>query len=172
MAQYTKLDELAEKDRFILVYPNAYGGDWPLNSLRSKDGVGFFDALLQALTRKYIIDPNRVYLTGMSNGALYVHLLASQRSGQIAVIAAHSGSLGILASRGINAERKYPVMVIHGDADRTIPVQYARKTRDLYQKEGHEVEYVEIHNLGHTWASSYDINDKIWDFFARHPLKE
>jgi len=44
--------------------------------------------------------------------------------------------------------------------------------RDVYRKEGHEVMYIEIANLDHTWAwEKHDINQKIWAFFNSHPLR-
>ncbi len=117
------------------------------------------------------MDLNRVYATGMSNGAYFVNLLASQRSERIAAIAPHSGGIGLLGRRGIHAGRKYPIMVIHGTDDRLVPVAQARKSQEAYRKEGHEAVLVEIPGLGHRWATSANINDTIWEFFRAHPLR-
>ena len=45
------------------------------------------------------------------------------------------------------------------------------RLRDKYKKEGHEVTYVEIAGLGHEWATKQSINDRIWEFFEKHPRK-
>jgi predicted esterase len=104
----------------------------------------------------------------MSNGAYFINILASQRSETIAAIALHSGELPLLE---ISAQRKYPVMIIHGTEDKIVKVSEGRKMRDMYRKEGHEVIYVEISDLGHTWAwEKHNINQKIWDFFISHPF--
>jgi len=43
-----------------------------------------------------------------------------------------------------------------------VKVSEGRKMRDVYRKEGHEVVYVEIPDLGHAWAwEKHDINQKI-----------
>lgn len=171
MPLYTHLDDLAKKEGFILVYPNGINRKWNI-ALRRNEDLDFFDTLYAHLKASHDVDPGRVFATGMSNGAYFVHLLASQRSNVLAAIAAHSGGLGVLAIRGINAKRKYPVLVIHGDADPIVPVEVGRRARDAYKKEDHEVEYVEVHGLGHMWATKANINDRIWQFFKAHPLQE
>lgn len=171
MPLYSQLDKLAEKERFILVYPNGINRHWPLVLERAKDDFAFFDALYDHLTSQYNIDLNRVNLVGMSNGAYFSHLLASQRSEKIAAIAVHSGGLGVLEKRAPDVKRKYAVLVIHGDADPLVPVDEGRKTRDAYRKWGHEVEYLEVPDLRHFWAHKAGINEQIGKFFAAHPLK-
>jgi polyhydroxybutyrate depolymerase len=172
MPKYTGLDDLAAKHGFILVYPNALGGaSWALTPRKAKDDLAFFDALLAKTRADYRVDGDRIYLVGMSNGAYFTNFVAIERSASIAAIASHSGSLGVLGILGPRAKRKYPVMVIHGTDDRLIPVEQGRKMRDAYLKEGHLVDYIEVKGLGHTWASSININDKIWAFFAKHTLR-
>jgi len=172
MPKYSRLDELASKEGFILVYPNGVNRDWPITVLRIKGELDFFDALCKHVEETYNVDANRIYLTGMSNGAIFVNLLASQRSEKIAAIAPHSGNLGALAIRGIKAKRKYPVMIIHGEEDKIIPVAAARRARDAYQREGHEVELVIVPGMGHRWAHQVDINGKMWAFFQAHSLNK
>ncbi|HNT89614.1 MAG TPA: prolyl oligopeptidase family serine peptidase, partial [Candidatus Hydrogenedentes bacterium] len=69
---------------------------------------------------------------------------------------------------GINAARKYPVLVIHGDADRNVPVENGRLLAQQYEREGHPVEYWEVPALVHDWAPG--ANDRIAAFYAAHPL--
>jgi polyhydroxybutyrate depolymerase len=169
MPLYTKLNETADKHGFILVYPNAVGGSWALSPDKMVKDLAFFDALLAKLTAEHKIDPDRVYLTGMSNGGYFAHFVGKERSTVVAAVAAHSAALGLQTLLGINAERKFPVMIIHGDKDNVIAVATARENRDRYRKEGHEVNYVEVPGLSHWWATDAGINDRIWAFFADHP---
>jgi polyhydroxybutyrate depolymerase len=169
MPRYSRLGDLAEKQSFILVFPNGQHASWPLVLDWARDDLAFFDALLEHITKEYTVDPDRVYLTGMSNGAYFSHVVASQRADKIAAVAAHSGGLGLLQK--IDVKHKYPVMLIHGDADSIVSVNESRKARDAYEKWGHEVEYVEIPKHNHFWAAKEGINDKIWKFFAEHPRK-
>ena len=170
MPKYTGLDDLAAKEGFILVYPNGPNRDWPIAFAHLNGELDFFDALCKRIEESYNVDADRIYLTGMSNGAIFVNLLASQRSEKIAAIAPHSGSLGALAIRGIKAKRKYPVMMIHGEDDKIIPVAAARRSADVYRKEGHEVELILVPGMGHSWAHEVDVNDKMWAFFKAHPV--
>ncbi len=172
MPRYTKLSEAAEKHHFILAYPNAIGRIWGLKPERVKDDLDFFDALLDKLTADFKIDADRVYVIGMSNGGYFAHLVGKERSQTIAAVASHSGPLGVQALLGVNAERKFPVLIIHGDQDRLLPVEWARENRDKYTNEGHPVKYVEISGLGHAWGTRFDINETIWKFFTEHPRKK
>lgn len=169
MPLYSKLNEATEKHCFILVYPNALDRSWALTPDKMVKDLAFFDALLAKLSADYKIDPDRVYVTGMSNGAYFAHFVGKERSKVIAAVAAHSGALGLQTLLGIGAERKFPVMIVHGDKDKIISVDIARENRDKYKKEGHEVVYVEIPGQPHWWAAEAGINDKIWKFFEEHP---
>jgi polyhydroxybutyrate depolymerase len=170
MPRYTKLNETAERHGFIMVYANAVGGVWGILPDRVSADVAFFDALLAHLSKTYRIDRDRVYVLGMSNGGYFAQLLATERSTTIAAVASHSGVLGLQTLGGINAKRKFPVMIVHGTGDFIFPVAFARENVDRYRREGHEVNYVEVPGLGHAWASEADVNERIWAFFAAHPL--
>jgi pimeloyl-ACP methyl ester carboxylesterase len=89
----------------------------------------------------------------------------------VAAVASHSGPLGLQTLFGVRAERKFPVLIIHGDQDGLFPIGIARENRDKYKREGHEVKYVELKNVGHMWGVKDDINETIWKFFADHPLE-
>jgi polyhydroxybutyrate depolymerase len=169
MPTYTHLDDLAAAKGFILVYPNGQGRSWPLVPELTREDLAFFDALYTDLTRRYNIDLNRCYLVGMSNGAYFTHLVATQRSEQVAAIAVHSGGLGLVSLQKSPVPHKYPVLIIHGNSDRIVAVSEGRKARDVYQNGGHEVEYLEVPGLHHGWAYSEGVNDRIWAFFLAHP---
>src|SRR5262245_24804947 len=80
MPQYTKLNETAEKHGFIIAYPNAIGKSWGISPEKVKNDLVFFDALLKKLSATYKIDPDRVYVLGMSNGGYFAHLVGRERS--------------------------------------------------------------------------------------------
>lgn len=172
MPRYTKLNDTAAKHEFILAYPNAIDKSWGLAPDKVKNDLALFDALLAKLSAEYKIDPDRVYVLGMSNGGYFAHLVAKERSKTVAAVASHSGPLGLQTLLGVNAGWKFPVLIIHGDQDRLLPVDWARENRDKYRREGHEVKYVELAGFGHLWGTKYDVNETIWKFFADHPRKK
>jgi len=172
MPQYTRLNETAARHGFIIVYPNAIGGSWGITVDKVIGDVALFDALIARLSATYRIDPDRVYVLGMSNGGYFAHLLARERSTVIAAAASHSGPLGLQTLGGINAAHKFPVLIVHGTADSIFPVAWARENAEKYRREGHEVSYIEVPGLGHAWASEANINGRIWAFFAAHPRRD
>jgi polyhydroxybutyrate depolymerase len=125
--RYAELDRVADRERFLVVYPNGTG---PLpNRLltwNAGDGccgyaltnavndVGFVASLLADLEQRIRIDRNRVYATGHSNGAILAHRLAAERSGIIAAIAPVAGALDL---RDFAPTRAVPVLQIHSADD-------------------------------------------------------
>lgn len=170
MRMYCGMDATATRNKFVLVYPGAIGGNWALRPGAANADVAFFDAIYAAVTKRYNIDLNRVYLTGFSMGGYVSNLIASQRPEKIAAIAPHSGGMGWLRM-GVRVKKKYAVFVIHGDADRVVPVSEGRASREVYERAGHKVEYLEFPALGHVWAARQGINARIWRFFVQNPRR-
>jgi len=176
MAETCGLTELAAEHKFIIVFPSAaiqsiQGQSvkaWSLAPEQIPQDIAFFDALLAKLQTQYNIDPNAIFVTGMSNGAYFAHLIGRERSDKIAAVAAHSGELGQYELLDIITGRKFPVMIIHGDADPVFPVEIARSAKETYASAGHLVEYLEIPGWVHEWDNRVD--EKIWDFFNSHRL--
>jgi len=170
------LPELAAEHKFILVFPAAstqlVSGNlvkaWALAPEHIPVDLAFFDALLAKLQTQYRIDSNAIFITGMSNGAYFAHVVGRERSEVIAAVAAHSGELGLGPTRPHCHGPEISVMIIHGDADPVFPVELARHARDVYEAAGHPVTYLELPNWIHQWYSPVD--EKIWDFFDSHRL--
>lgn len=106
--EYAELDEIADREGFLVVYPNGTGplprrlltwnaGDGCCGFARQRDvdDVGFVGALLRDLERRVPINRSRVYATGHSNGGIMSHRLAAERSDLVAAIAPVAGSLDL-----------------------------------------------------------------------------
>ncbi len=171
MPWYSALPKLAKQHGFILVFPNGRNRHWPLVLDWAKPDLAFFDVLYRRITAKYNVDLNRVYLTGMSNGAYFSHLVASRFPARIAAIAAHSGGPGLLVFKGVEVSNKYAVLLVHGLRDGIVKPIESRRARDMYSKAGHPVELVEVEKLGHFWAHNVKINERIARFFAANPRR-
>lgn len=102
MSGFTRL---VERERLIAVYPNGTSrrGDrfltWNAGhccgyAMENKvDDVGFIDAVLDALARDFRIDEDRIYVTGMSNGAMMTHRLGRELRHRPAAIAPVVGAV-------------------------------------------------------------------------------
>lgn len=171
MARYSGLDDAARAHGWLLAYPRAAGGRWPYRSQAAADReIGYIGALIDHMIADHGADANRIHIAGFSGGGYFVNVVGARHSERIASVVAHSGGAGGLALTGFNAARKYPVLVIHGDADRSVPVENGRLLAEQYRNEGHPVEYWEVPGLVHDWAPG--ANARIAAFYAGHPLNE
>lgn len=169
-ADRTKLDHLAAAQRVVLVYPAAIKGNWSTQGLNSPVGdangdVRFFDALLEQMAARYHVDRTRVYVTGMSMGAEFVHELAMARSRKIAAVAACSAS----ASGEVHSERPFPIMMVAGEEETTV-VAAAREDAAEYRERGHICKVLVLPGRGHEWVP--DRNMQIWRFLKQYQLDD
>jgi len=129
--QQTGLARLAERERFIAVFPeglaapqgqdNAGIQTWNAWSCcgyardQKADDVGYLAALIHRLKADFPVDPRRVFLAGFSNGAMLASRFALERPGVVAAIASVAGYLPCDAPA---PQEPLPVLVIHGSQDR------------------------------------------------------
>ena len=96
-------NRLAEKDGFIVAYPDGIELNWNDGRIDQEandrahreniDDVGFISALIDTLISDYGIDPGRIYVTGISNGAIMSYRLACELSHKITAIAPVDGNI-------------------------------------------------------------------------------
>jgi len=82
------------------------------------DDVGFLDRVIADAGRRFGVDTGRVYMTGMSNGAIMTQLYAARRPGRLRAIASVSGTLDAAHDR---PDAPVPILHIHGTADDHVP---------------------------------------------------
>lgn len=115
-------DKLANRDGFIVAYPDAQNGVWNAGHTYEKsdtDDVQYLSALIDTLSSEFHIDPKRIFVTGFSNGASMTYRIACERPDRIAAIAPVGGGLAEKLMRGCAAasNRPVPLLLIHGTAD-------------------------------------------------------
>lgn len=122
-------NDLAERDGFIVVYPNGIDNNWnDGRDIRSSsahrdniDDVGFIDRLIDAMASRYSIDPARVFVTGISNGGIMAFRLACDLPDRFAGIAAVTANLPVDAVETCQPFTEIPVMILNGTADPLVP---------------------------------------------------
>ncbi len=133
----TGFNGVADANGFLVVYPsgtgrtlNVRGEETPSLTWNAggccgyamdnqSDDVGFIRELIASdLPGHYAIDSNRVYATGISNGAMMVYRLAAEVSDLIAAVGPVSGSMMI---DGVEPSRPVPVIHFHGLLDENAP---------------------------------------------------
>ncbi len=119
----------SEREGFIVVYPDGIEKHWNdgrgLLRYRTQreniDDVGFISALIDHLAKKYNIDRKRVYVTGMSNGAMMSYRLACELADKIAAIAPVAGLIPGKLSLGCSPSSPVSVLIINGVDDPMVP---------------------------------------------------
>jgi len=122
----SSMSTLADKENFIAVYPQGTGRLPTWNSgnccgyaLQNKvDDIGFLRALIAKLEKEYRIDPKRIYVTGISNGAMMSYRAACEMSDVVAAVAPVEGA------QNVSCQPSAPVslIVFHGTADHLVPI--------------------------------------------------
>lgn len=122
------LDAVGDAEGFIVVQPQAEGGDSTWNAgfccggaqTNGVDDVGATAALLDHLETIACIDSTRVYATGISNGGFMAHRLACELADRIAGIAPVAGGNLMLVC---DPSRPVPVLHFHGLDDAIVPFE-------------------------------------------------
>ncbi len=124
IAAITRFSELADRAGFIVAYPSGIKDHWndgrspfPIWGARNYDDVGFVRSLIRHLKQELAVDPDRVYATGMSNGAMFVQRLACELSDQLAAIGPVDGTLPDLIAQSCAPSQPVSVIEFHGTRD-------------------------------------------------------
>ncbi|MCI0750006.1 MAG: hypothetical protein L0Y32_05635 [Nevskiales bacterium] len=125
----SKFSELADREHFLVAYPEGIGKSWndgrgvqAIKAQRDEvDDLAFISALLDDVAKDYKVDPRRVFSTGISNGAIFSHYLAANRSSRIAAIAPVVGGLPEPSSVHFKPEQPVSVLILQGTDDPLVP---------------------------------------------------
>jgi phospholipase/carboxylesterase len=117
--------------------------------------------ILDEMQERYHVDPERILLTGLSDGGSFSYEVGfawPARFAGLAVVA------GILRPHQRSAQAsQLPVYVAHGAQDQLFPVAYIRLVVDKLREWGHNVTYHELAGFGHAYPPGE--NTPILDWF-------
>jgi len=122
----THFNSIAEREGFIVVYPDGYKASWAEGSglyaadQERVDDVLFTSALIDKLTNEYAIDTNRVFATGFSSGGFMVQRLGCELSDKVTAIATVGATLYKNILPTCSSQAALPVLMIHGMADQGV----------------------------------------------------
>jgi polyhydroxybutyrate depolymerase len=83
--------------------------------------VGFISALIDYMILNYNADPGRIYITGISNGAIMAYRLAGELSHKITAIAPVDGNIPVLLMPGYSPGNPVSVLAINNMNDPLVP---------------------------------------------------
>lgn len=140
MEKITRFSQLADREGFVVLYPNGMGllgflQHWNAGHCCGKaaddqvDDVGFVAAAIEDVCARFKVDRRRIYMVGFSNGGMLTYRFASERGDLLAAAAPMAASIGGKPSedhpewRIPEPVRPIPVIVFHGLLDDDISYQ-------------------------------------------------
>jgi len=157
-----------ERTGYLVIYPNSWGGWW-----RSSTET-MVDSLLSEVMRTYSVDPERIYLSGLSNGGTgtfdYVSLWPQRFSA--AVIAMGAGLFGFTEAGGdrpfASNATHLPLLFLHGKKDPVIPVSATMNTVDSLRAQHADVAMRIFPEREHEIIPGSGDDGATVDFFEHH----
>ncbi len=113
----------------LVVYPDGVDHGWNdgRNDLKTRavresvDDVGFLRALVTAIGRRYPLDHERIFVTGISNGGMMTLRLACDAADLFSGFVAVAASLGEDTAAGCKPNVVHPLALIDGTDDPIVP---------------------------------------------------
>lgn len=114
---------------------------------------------VEDVTRRYNVDPNRLYLTGLSLGGRGTWYIASRVKNGFAALVPICGGGNIDDAAKL---KDTPIWAFHGAADENVPVGETDRMVEAIERAGGDVEYTRMPGANHfIWDRVY-ANPKVW----------
>ena len=141
---------------FIIVSPQSPGRGWNPDTL---------NALLDDVSATYRVDPDRVYLTGLSMGGFGTWALAAAHPERFAAIAPICGGGD---TKKADRLKDLPIWVFHGAKDPTVPLAQSESMVKAIKEAGGDAKLTVYPDAGHdSWTVTYD-NPEFYDWLLGH----
>jgi polyhydroxybutyrate depolymerase len=157
--EFTALNDSADKHGFVVVYPYGSGqrermlfwnGGFCCGDAHKmgSDDVTFVRAIIDELYQILPVDAERIYASGMSNGAMMAYRLANEMSETFAAIAPVAGPMA-LHPHEVKPTRGMPIIHFHGDEDEFTPFKGGNGPRSIT-----DVDHLSIPTTLAAWAEA------------------
>ena len=143
---------------YVLACPTAPMGAW-----FTRGAEELVLATIRSVQRRYHIDPDRIFLTGMSNGGIGAWVIGMHDAPLFAGVAPMASGLDNVLMPFLANLRSTPIYIIHGAKDQVMPVELSRTITNELTKLGYPFVYRE-HDREHPMAGGH--------YFPREELPE
>jgi len=122
--------------------------------------------LIDHVAGKMNIDPDRIYVTGLSMGGYGTWRLAATYPDRYAAAIPICG--GGDPEKLAKPLSKVPIWAFHGGKDTTVPTKQSQDIVDAVRKEHGDIEFTVYPDAGHdSWTETYN-NPKVYDWLLAH----
>jgi len=143
---------------YVLACPTAPMGAW-----FTRGAEELVLATIRSVQRRYHIDPDRIFLTGMSNGGIGAWVIGMHDAPLFAGLAPMASGLDNVLMPFLANLRSTPIYIIHGAKDQVMPVELSRTITKELTRLGYPYVYRE-HDREHPMAGGH--------YFPREELPE
>jgi predicted peptidase len=134
---------------FIAIFPQSQKRTWKADSDDGKRAL----AILAEVQKTYKVDPQRIYLTGLSMGGYGTWSFATTYPDRWAAIVPICGGGDPSQASKI---KNLPCWCFHGDVDKAVPVKRSRDMIEAIKAAGSSPRYSEFPYVGHnSWDPAY-----------------
>jgi polyhydroxybutyrate depolymerase len=202
LRMYSGMEDVAIRERLVMVWPDSPDRSWNDGTCcggaraEDRDDVAFIGALIDHVRARLPIDPQRVYLTGFSNGCSLAQRVAVRRSALIAAVACYSDYLADEPDAGYEP---VPIFLMHGTSDNAVAYEpssfepgaienaaaWARHNdcpsppaitehdslvtyRYVGCRDDADVVHLAVVGGGHVPAPELRVEELLWGFFEQH----
>ncbi len=156
------IPKIVEKDEnfpFIAVSPQCPSESWWTMELEA------LEALLKDIIKRYNVDVDRIYLTGLSMGGYGTWSLAIRNPNVFAAIAPICGGGD---PKKVCAIKDVPAWVFHGAKDEIVPLKQSENMVKALKECGGNVQFTVYPEAGHdSWTETYN-NPELYEWFLKH----
>jgi polyhydroxybutyrate depolymerase len=155
----SRFDPVAKANDFMVVYAEGtdFGGKryaWNTGYLlrrqvRDADDITYFDTLIDKLINEHGADPQRIYMTGGSNGGMMTFVYAVQRAEKLAAIAPVVASMFSFEKR---PSVPLPILIINGGKDQEVPLEGGMSRNPLVRR-AQDAPYKPLQEVVQFWVN-------------------
>ena len=146
----------AKSKGYFILSPKSLGPTWDVNY--PDPDVLSITSMLATVGSQYAIDPDRILVSGLSDGGTFSYALATSRPDLFKAVAPVAAVLPPWLD--LQKAKALSFLIIHGGQDFIFPVMTARMAKATLVENGYaEVTYKELPDWGH--AYTYSINENM-----------
>jgi phospholipase/carboxylesterase len=152
----------ARAHRAILVSPTATGATWALQG--HDQDTPLLRRIVDWAKASWSIDPDRILLTGMSDGGTFSYVSGLESDSPFTHLAPVSAAFHPMLAHAADPERlrDLPIYLTHGALDWMFPIDMAREAKAALETAGARLTYREIPDLAHTYPREVNPDILAW----------